>query len=300
MLNRSIALFGLLFSLHAFADASLTVGNAVATGAYSVGIGSTVTLKSSDAKIAGPAIFLGNAVKPDGSSSYQMFLNTKSKKAFYVESDNFSGKVSSKYQTVLDPMEQAGGTCTGYAIYDFLQQTNLSGFEGTGELAKALSTEEGRTNLLVDSVNRYYLELQHKLSISAILTGFGKNYGFACKSLKTDSYETAKKKVLAQLQAGSPVLFSFDIGPKMVTAPFSITMTDQKNGDLDNRLWIPRKTGEKNSGGHSIVAAGSFELNNKTYLVMIDSDWSEPRIWDMDSYLNDKTDLGSMEFVFCK
>jgi hypothetical protein len=106
--------------------------------------------------------------------------------------------------------------------------------------------------------------------------------------------------VLAQLKTGLPVLFSFNIGPNMYSAPFSIQMAGQKNVELDNRLWIPRKTGERNSGGHSVVAAGSFELNNKTYLVMIDSDWSEPRIWDMDSFLNDKTALGEVEFVSCK
>jgi hypothetical protein len=77
-------------------------------------------------------------------------------------------------------------------------------------------------------------------------------------------------------------------------------MYGQKNAELDSRLWIPRKIGQRNSGGHSIIAVGSFDLNQKTYLLMLDSDWSEPRIWDMDSFLNDKTALDEVEFVSCK
>ena len=85
----------------------------------------------------------------------------------------------------------------------------------------------------------------------------------------------------------------------MAQSPFALKLYDQ-NSDLDNRLWIPRKSGERNNGGHSIVAAGAFELNNRTYLVMIDSDWSEPRVWDMDSFLNDRTVLNEIDFISCQ
>lgn len=302
MINKSIAAIGLclIYSVHSYAaNMSVAVGDAQAVGAFPVGIGSTVNLSSDDSKIAGPAVFLGNAVRADGTSTYQMYLNKNSQKAFYIESSNFN-HIDSKFQTVLDPIEQAGGTCTGYAIYDFLQQTNLSGFEGSGELAKVLSNEEGRTNLLVDSVNQYYLVTQHRNSISGIVNGYGKKFGFTCKSFKTDSFEKAKAKILPQLKLGLPIIFSFNIGPNMVKAPFPIEMVDQKNSELDNRLWVPRKTGERNSGGHSIVAAGSFEMNNKTYLVMVDSDWSEPRIWDMELFLNNKTAIDEVEFISCK
>lgn len=294
------AILFLIFTFNAYSAVDFKVDNAVESGNYSVGIGSTFTLKSDEKKLSGPAVFLGNAVKPDGDSSYQMFLLKDSKKVFYVETSEFTKRFTPKYQTVLDPYEQAGGTCTGYAIYDFLQQTNNAGFEGTNELSKTLSTEEGRTNLLVDSINQYYLTLQHRFSIGGILNGYGKKFGFKCSSFKSEDYAKVKTKILNQLKAGYPVLVSFDIGPKMVQAPFSINMTEQRNKPLDPRLWIPRKVGERNAGGHSIVAAASFEFGNKTYLVMIDSDWSEPRIWDMDAYLNQKTDLGAVEFTTCK
>jgi hypothetical protein len=297
--NMAAVLF-LIFSFNAYSAIDFKIDAPVESGNYAVGIGSTLTLKSEDKKLSGPAVFLGNAVKPDGDSSYQMFLLKDSKKVYYVETTEFTKRFTSKFQTILDPYEQAGGTCTGYAIYDFLQQTNNAGFEGTGELSKTLSTEEGRTNLLVDSINQYYLTVQHRFSISGILNAYGKKFGFKCASFKSEDYSKIKTKILKQLKAGYPVLFSFDIGPKMVQAPFSIDMTEQKNGTLDSRLWVPRKIGERNNGGHSIVAAASFEFEEKTYLVMIDSDWSEPRIWDMDAFLNQKTDLGAVEFTSCK
>lgn len=299
MKTKLLAVLLFIFSFNTFAAVDFQVESAESSGNYTIGVGSSVVLKSDDKRLAGPAIFLGSAVKPDGDSRYQMFLLKNSKKVFYVDSSEFSKKFSTKFQTILDPYEQQGGTCTGYAIYDFLQQTNLAGFEGTNELSKTLSTEEGRTNLLVDSVNQYYLNLQHRNSIGGILNGYGKKFGFKCSTLKSDDYSKVKTKILTQLKAGYPVLFSFDIGPKMVQAPFSIAMTEQKDA-LDTRLWVPRKIGERNSGGHSIVAAASFEFADKIYLVMIDSDWSEPRIWDMDAYLNQKTDLGAVEFTTCK
>lgn len=293
--------FGLLLlSFNAFSAVDFKITNAAETGPFSVAVGSEMELKSDDKRLSGPAVYLGNAIRPDGDSTYQMFLMKKSKNVYYVESTEFNKRFTSKYQTIFDLYEQMGGTCTGYAIYDFLFQTNLAGFTGTGELAKILSSEEGRTNLLVDAVNEYYLTPQHRYSINGIMNKYGKKFGFKCSTFKSEDYTKVKTKILAQIKSGFPVLVSFDIGPKMVKSPFKIEMSEQKNGELDNRLWIPRKTGERNSGGHSIVAAASFEFENKTYLVMIDSDWSEPRIWDMDSYLNQKTDLGAVEFTTCK
>lgn len=297
---KSFLVLVLLLSFKTYAAVEIKMESPAVAGNFAFGVGSSAQLRSDDKRLNGPAVFLGSAVGPDGESSYQMFLMKNSRNVFYVDSSEFSRKFSSKYQTIFDLYEQMGGTCTGYAIYDFLFQTNLSGFAGSGELSKTLSSEEGRTNLLVDAVNEYYLTPQHRYSINGILNKYGKRFGFKCSTFKSEDYAKVKTKVLTQLKAGLPVLVSFDIGPKMVKAPFPIEMASQKNGELDNRLWIPRKIGERNNGGHSIVAAAAFEFESKTYLVMIDSDWSEPRLWDMDAYLNEKTDLGAVEFTSCK
>jgi hypothetical protein len=301
MLKNLILCF--LISLNVFAsDDVLTVTKAISVGAYDVGVGSVVNVKSEDERINGKAIFLGNATRPNGETSFQMLLNLKTNKVFYVDSANFQSinSFESQLERVLDPYEQAGGTCTGYAMFHFMAQTNLTGTGSNNELAKEMSTEDGRSKLLVDTIQQYYMMAQHRYSINGILSGFGKKFGFSCKKLNTPNYEDAKSKILTQLNSGLPVLFSFTLGPNMVRGPFEIEFTNIKNGTVDNRLWIPRKIGERNAGGHSIVAAASFVKDGKTYLVMIDSDWSEPRIWDMDSFLNTKTALDEVDFVFCK
>lgn len=293
-----IQLLALTLNLYA-ADITTSVINAVPVGKFKVGIGSTINLKTSNPKIQGPAIFLGSAIAPNGTPTYQMYLNTNTSKVYYIDASNFK-KSDPNFQTTLDLYEQAGGTCTGYAIDDFLQQTHLSGFMGNGKLSETLSTEEGRTHLLVDSVNQYYLTLSHRYSIKGILNGYGKEFGFKCDSFQSKSFDTVKKKLLDHLNQGLPVIVSFSTGSNMYPSPFSLELFDQENVKMDNRLWIPRKIGERENGGHSIVAAAAFNLNNKVYMLMIDSDWSEPRIWDMDAFLNQKTALEEITFVSCK
>lgn len=291
--------FSLLFSLNSFsADVQVKIDAAKQVGSYAVGIGSEVTLEAADSKIAGPSIFLGRATHPDGTAAYELYLNKAEQKVFYIKPSHFTVNESS--QKVLNPYEQAGGTCTGYAMYGFLQQTHLSGFKGSGILSTKLSTEKGRTTLLVDNVNNYYLTPQHQYSIQGILNKYGKDFGFKCTSYSYKTYEKLRDRVLNQLNAGLPVAISFDLGPKMYPTPIPLTNYDEPSSYIDARLWLPRKIGERNSGGHTIVAAGSFELNNKTYLVTIDSDWNEPRIWDMEESFNTKTAIEEVSVTICK
>ncbi|MBC7752979.1 MAG: hypothetical protein H7Z71_01995 [Moraxellaceae bacterium] len=258
-------------------------------GLFGYGIGSDVSIDSKYKEINGPSIFLGKTIFPDGTESDQMYLNKKSKVIHYIESNRINK--SARLQTVLSPYEQAGGTCTGYAMYDFLQQLQLSGFVGTGELDRSLIDERARTYLLVDNINEYYLTPRHQYSIRRVLKKYGKSFGFTCKEFSTENYQLMKEKVLAHLETGIPLIIEFYTGEDMVNSPFALNRFRQSKRNqlpMDERLWIPRKNGEKKSDGHSIVIAGSFEDEGKTYLVMIDSDWAEPRIWDMDAFLNDK------------
>ncbi|AUN97739.1 hypothetical protein C0V70_06360 [Bacteriovorax stolpii] len=296
---KMLCLFLVLQTTAFAAGISVSVNEKKEVGAFSVGVGSAVTLKSDDEKLNGAATFLGKVIHSDGSESYQMYLDKKGKKVYYIDASDFARK-NSKLQTVIDPYEQAGGTCTAYAIYGFLQQTHLSGFEGTGELATTLASEDTRTHLLADAINEYYLTPAHRYSIRGILDKYGKKFGFKCKKFQTDTYESAKAHVMKQLDQGSPVIVSFNIGPKMVQSPFKLEMYGHTKPEIDGRLWIPRKVGERNSGGHTILAAASFTHNERLYFVMVDSDWSEPRIWDAEETLNNKTAVSEIEFVTCK
>ncbi len=203
-------------------------------------------------------------------------------------------------ENVLDPYPQQGGTCTGYAIDHFMIQTALDGFRGNGALVRSLSTEEGRTGLLADSINQYYLVLQHRFSIRGILDGYGKRFDFKCQNKIFSSAAEARGFLLRKLSQGQPVLISFNIGTQMRTSPFDLMMMRPASyKPLDRRLWVPRKISERNGGGHAIVAASVFQLGGRPEVMVIDSDWSEPRIWDLNDYLDDRTAIQEVEFVTC-
>ncbi len=281
------------------AEVTINVDKAKSVAAFDLAVGSEVTLESPIPEQAGPAVYMGKATMPNGATSYQMFLQKSSEKfLFFKASDVDMG--SNKVQSILNPYEQAGGTCTGYAIFGFLTQSHLSGFSGTGLLAKKLSDEKGRTTLLVDNINEYYLTPQHRYSIQGILNKYGKQFGFACKTYKYETYQKLKGRVIGQVNSGMPVLVSFNIGPNMYRSPFELKLVND-SAAIDQRLWLPRREGERNSGGHTVVAAAAFEYNNKSYLIMLDSDWTEPRVWDMEAFLNDpKTVTNEIELTVCK
>ncbi len=295
-MKHIILLFIFATSLNAFStEIQVQVEKAKPTGLFSVGIGSQVFINSKDQNISGEALFLGRALNPDGVSSYQMFL--KDKKVFYIDSKKINQ--SKNLQTVVNPYEQAGGTCTAYAIFGFLQQLQHSGLKGNGKLSHKLADEKGRTNLLVDNVSEYYLTPQHRYSINGILNKYGKEYGFSCLAYHSESVDKIKARVLKQVQTGTPAIIEFNVGTEMAISPFELQMQDPLREQMDQRLWVPRKSGQRNGGGHTIVIAGAFELEHRQYFVTIDSDWSEPRVWDADNFLSEKTVAQEIGVVTC-
>jgi hypothetical protein len=268
---------------------------AIAQGVFQFGTGSLVNVQGlSD---SGNAIFLGQLVRPDSSLDSYMFLSDD--KIYYVDASSVDFQQTTGLERVLKLYEQEGGTCTAYAIDDYLQQTNFAGFTGNGKLAQTLSTEEGRTQLLVDAVNQYYLTPQHKYSIAGILNGYGKNFDFTCRSRSFNDADAAISFVQEQLTSGHPILISFNLGPDMATSPFTLVNFNAPTAEMDQRLWIPRKVGERNSGAHTVVAAAIFSVGGHPELLMLDSDWPEPRIWDVDAFIGPRTAIQEIEFVTC-
>lgn len=302
-MKQSRILVGLLFFLSGLSAGAepiqVRIDRPIARGAYSVGIGSQIRFELPKQNTARTGLFLGRAVKPDGRVDSYLILDQKTMNVMYVPADLI--QISNRgLENVVDPYPQVGGTCTGYAIDHFLVQTALDGFRGNGVLLKTLSTEEGRTNLLADAINQYYLVLQHRFSIGGILNGYGKHFGFKCQDRKFTSARSARDFLLSRLAQGAPVLISFNIGTQMRVSPFDLLrMRPASYAKLDRRLWVPRKIGERNGGGHSIVAASVFDLGGRPEVVVIDSDWSEPRIWDISDYLDDRTAIQEVEFFTC-
>ena len=286
-------------SLSMAAPIQMQVDQAVAHGPDALGVGSAITLKIPTETNAHSGIFLGRMLNWDQSTSQYMVVDAEKNRVYMVdEKDLEMPKMTT--QPVLRQYDQVGGTCTGYAIDDLMQEMNLNGFEGNGTLKTTLSTEKGRTQLLVDSINQYYLVTQHKNSIEGILSMYGKQYGFKCPKKMFQDTESAIAWIEKTVNT-TPILVSFNIGPTMVTSAYTMEDYSKPSPLLDNRLWVPRKTGERNSGGHSIVAIAAFEVNHRKKLLMLDSDWPMPRIWDAEQYLGaPKTAISEIEFYGCK
>jgi len=261
-------------------------------------VGSKTIISGAKDYLNGENVFLGSAYTPANQFSYKMILNSKSDTVYFVDSDQF--KNNENEQRVLDLYEQAGGTCSAYAINNFLHQWKLNNSKPETKIAEKLKDEEGRTQILAEAIHEYYLNLKRQYSINGILNGFGKKMGFKCTKASFDNVDALKEMMIEKLDLNVPLLISFNIGPSMYNGPFQIKDYKNLNKEIDQRLWLPRKVGERNSGGHSIVIADYFEYKKKTYLVVIDSDWTEPRLWDLDEVLTLKTAIDEIELITCK
>jgi len=292
--------FSAFISLIAAASSPLEIEvvHALPQGRFSVGIGSEIQL-SKNGKNLRPGLFLGRLIEPNGKLSSFMFYDTAANTVMYVDKDSIEVK-DRGFQDVLDLYEQQGGTCTAYAMYDFLQQMNLAGFAGNKALNKTLADEQGRTQLLVDIVNQYYLEPQHQFSTTGILNGFGKKFDFKCKKKSFNDIDSIREFFQTQLETGMPVLIGFNVGPDMFNPSFKMLDYDHPKDKVDKRLWIPRQRGQRESGGHSVAAVAAFTLKGHLALVMLDSDWDRPRVWEFDRVFTAKTALDEIEFDICE
>lgn len=282
---------GSLLPANASAPAPLPVDSAIPTQTSPVGIGSILVDGSKR------EIFLGQVINHDGSPSSVMVLDKAADTIRYLPL-SMTPPIHGG-QALLKPYEQQGGTCTGYAIDQFLLQMHYSHFDGNGQLSADTSTEEKRAALLVDSVNEYYLVLQHQFSILGILNSYGKKYGFECRKKTFADAPSTRDFLFSMLKSGLPILISFNIGPDMTDGPFKLRQGSNKDLE-DGRLWLPRQIGKRNSGGHSVVIAGAFTENSEDYLVMIDSDWNLPRVWKFTDVFTDRTAMGEIEFYTCQ
>lgn len=296
--SLSSSLLILFFSLNLQASGanqlwSLDVVQPVPVDSSAIGIGSFLKVNSK------PEILLGQLVRHDGSFHSLMTLNPEKSTIEYISASHFASPLS-RAQNVLKLYQQQGETCTAYAIDDFILQSHIAGMAGNANLTSALADEEGRASLLADTISQYYLVLQHRFSIQGILKGYGQKFGFSCRKKVFSDLTVAREYLKTSLHSGLPVLVSFYVGQNMSEGPFKMEKVDQSTPSEDTQLWLPRKMGERNSGGHSVVAVGSFTMAGADYVVMLDSDWALPRVWDLNQALSDRTAIHEVEFYTCE
>lgn len=294
-----IVLLFVLFVQNAFAEqVKIKVISAIKDVKYDLGVGSKVELTFIQKNEKKEAIFLGRMVNHPELGEEILFLDEKETRVVMIDAESMTPAfLKSRLQNIISPVDQAGETCAAYALFHYWIQTGTAGFQGNGQLSPLMSNERNRLKLLEESITSYYMG--RSANIKPIMKKFGDRFGFKCKEkIFTDSKQ-AVDFVFAQTMIARPVIMEFYIGPDMVTSTYEIEDYETKV-EMDPRLWLPRKVGQKNTGGHAIVAAAAFVAKGRKKVMVLDSDWSEPRIWDLDTYLGGKTAIDEMIFHTCE
>jgi len=282
--------FLLLLSFDLHASIKLTLNSELA-------IGSEIELKVKDKnqKLAG--IFLGRMSDHPTLGDEILLFNKSAKEVQMIDVGNASASFSKdNLQAVVSPYDQAGETCAAYALFHYWYQTAEFGFSGNGILAEAFKTERSRMKFLEEAITRYYMGRSANLHL--VMKKFGDRLGFKCREKVFNEVPKAADYLFQRALTGKPIIMEFFIGPKMAQFPYRL-MDFETGFEFDPRLWIPRRIGERNSGGHAIVAIGAFEFEGKKMLVVLDSNWTEPRLWDLDEYFSSKTAIDEMIFHSC-
>jgi len=277
---------------------SVQVESKVASPLYDFGAGSNVKLSFSGGRADAEALFLGQLMDQNGTVTDDLFLDLQKTRVYLVDTDHvrFDEPVG-RMQTILKPMSQWGGSCAAYAITHFWKQLYRVGFHVNPAFTETCDTEEGRTHLLEETIDRYYLDA--RVTMNSIMNSYGKRFGFRCHRSTFKTGAEASDFIFREISAANPVLIEFDIGPNMVTSTYEVV--DYENpAAIDSRLWLPRQVGSRNSGGHAIVAVAGFKAFGREKAVVLDSDWDEPRIWDIEKYLSAKTAMKTMGFYTCE
>ena len=263
---------------------------------FDFGIGSKVELAIKSKNEKAPAVFLGRLVDQSNTTLKFLFLNEKKTRISMIDSANITGFRKSRSQAIISPVDQMGSTCSAYGFFHFWNQMHVAGFSGLAEMGSIMSSERKRLQFLEEAIDLYYI--QNKINITTLMKNYGKRFGFRC----TNNHFTDPKKavdfIYEKASEGRPILIDFNIGSDMVASSYELI--DFENPvTLDMRLWIPRKIGERAKDGHIIVAAAAFLANGRKKVLILDSNWAEPRVWDLDRYLGKKVAVKEMGFHTC-
>lgn len=290
---KILFIFSFLLSSHLLsaADVNLKIINQIKHDKFLLGIGSQVQINNTE------SIFVGRMIGHEELGGEILFMNPKSGKISMVDSENLKSPIpKSKMQSLISTVDQAGETCAAYGIYHFWKQIHLMGYKGSEEFQKIFSQEKERMKLLETSIIEYYLSKTYR--IKSVLGKMGKRFAFNCRERVFDQSSKAIDFVYSIAVKGNPVVMEFNIGSEMEETENDL-VDFETNLETESWLWGPRKIGVRNKGGHVVVAAAAFTHKNQKKLMVLDSNWNEPRVWDMERFLSGKTAIKEMIFHVC-
>lgn len=285
------------FSLSAFAqEVTVKVLEAKKHANFDIGIGSAVELDFKTTNVKKKAIFLGRMVDQEKKTMEFLFLDENKTRISMIDPENIAGFRKSRAQAIISPIDQMGSTCAAYGFFHFWNQTYVSNYKSTPDLPATMESDRRRMQFLEEAIDTYYI--QNKINITTIMKKYGERFGFKCKNNPFTDAKLASEFLFQTASSGNPVLIDFNIGSDMVASTYEVTDYETPVS-RDPRLWIPRKVGQRASSGHVIVAAGAFISKGKKKLLVLDSNWTEPRVWDLQKYIASKAAVKEMGFHTC-
>ncbi|PIR23918.1 MAG: hypothetical protein COV44_00465 [Deltaproteobacteria bacterium CG11_big_fil_rev_8_21_14_0_20_45_16] len=179
-------------------------------------------------------------------------------------------------ESIVRSIDQEGGTCAAYAIFNCMHQLYASNQLGNGTIVHHMDTERNRQRFYVRIHNEYYGDDTHIGAEDEI----GKELGFVISRLDSSSIINFADDVRRSSSLGWPMIIGFNVGRRMSETPY--TILDHETGQIsDRRLWVPQD-GSGSSGGHEIVFLRTFkDLEGSEWIVVVDSNWQGPRLWSI-------------------
>ncbi len=264
---------------------------------FDVGIGSVVELDFKTTRKKMKMIFLGRMLDQENNVMELLFLDETKTRISMIDPENIEGIRKSRTQAVISPIEQMGSTCAAYGFFHFWNQMYVSNYKSTPALPETMESDRRRMQFLEEAIDLYYI--QNKINITTLMKKYGDRFGFKCKNNPQTDSRAAADFLFNKASEGKPILIDFNIGSDMVSSTYEVTDYETPVS-RDPRLWIPRKVGQRNSSGHVIVAAGAFISKGKKKLLVLDSNWTEPRVWDLQKYIASKAAVKEMGFHTCE
>jgi hypothetical protein len=278
-------------------DVTVTVQERSQHPHFSIGIGSRLELQLPNEQILVPAIFLGRMVDQERRKTEYLFLDEKQTKILMIDPVNVQGLRSSNSQPVISPINQIGSTCAAYGIFHFWNQIYVTRLPALPILAETMMSDRRRMQLLEEVLDIYYI--QNRTNISTLMKSLGKRFGLRCRNNPFSDGKNAADFLYRSARAGVPILLDFNVGRDMVRSTYEVTDYETLV-TRDPRMWVPRQVGQRNSSGHVIVVAAAFMGKGRRKLLVLDSNWTEPRVWDLELHIARGAAVREMGFHTCE
>ncbi|MBS1963669.1 MAG: hypothetical protein JST04_15750 [Bdellovibrionales bacterium] len=286
-------------------SAAAAIQEPVEVNGFKFGMGTKMKVRVDDEREA-EGLLLGRLVSDEDQTVGFLFQDPAGKKNYIIPPSRCSLKFAGRnvdladIQAIRTTMMQEGENCAELATVNYFAQLVLAGHLGNGTLKEELEHPAGWLKL-IQHANEYYTSGRGAGNFKPIFKELGEKYGFVCHSLEVVSPAYLEKTVMGLLRAGKPALIEFYIGSDMKNARNQWVNTTERVGE-DRRMWLPRAIGEKNGGGHALVAIGAFaNSKGKEMLLVNDSDWeARPVEWDAEEYFSTRVKSSGMMAHYCE